>query len=178
MFNYCPNCQAELDPAARTKLEQSSLFLCCHCGFTFYLNTAAATGLIICCGAAIVLVERAEEPAKGKLDLPGGFVNPGEGVFEGLRRECQEELGWAEVADAELFASFPNVYRYKDVNYNTCDLFFTLTVPELPQFHIDPAEIAGVRLVFVNEIRLEDLAFDGHKRAITAYIEKYHGKPL
>jgi ADP-ribose pyrophosphatase YjhB (NUDIX family) len=52
---------------------------------------------------------RAKEPAKGKLALPGGFVNPDEGAFEGLRRECLEEISWDPGPEAFRYASFPNI---------------------------------------------------------------------
>ncbi|QIN80494.1 NUDIX domain-containing protein [Rubrobacter marinus] len=34
------------------------------------------------------------EPEKGRLDLPGGFLEVGEHPADGLVREIQEELGW------------------------------------------------------------------------------------
>ena len=36
---------------------------------------------------------RAREPEKGRLDLPGGFLEVGEHPVDGLVREAKEELG-------------------------------------------------------------------------------------
>lgn len=135
-----------------------------------------------------MLLVRGKEPAKGKLDLPGGFVDPGEGALDGLRRELREEIGWAPPLEPEggseapderitgpvfrLFASFPNVYPYKGIPYNTCDMFFTLDAPDLTEqdLHLEAGEIGGFRFVEPQSIRMEDLAFDSTRRAIAAYL--------
>jgi ADP-ribose pyrophosphatase YjhB (NUDIX family) len=141
----------------------------------YYHNTAAATGCIITVGDTILFLVRGKEPAKGKLDLPGGFVDPGEGALEGLRRELREEIGWEpSLPDGEaftLFASFPNTYLYKNIPYNTCDLFFTLSALSLTEKDLRPAEgeIAGIRFIRPEDLNPDDLAFDSTRRAIRAF---------
>jgi ADP-ribose pyrophosphatase YjhB (NUDIX family) len=39
------------------------------------------------------VTQRARDPEKGKFDVPGGFLRPGEDPIDGLRREVREELG-------------------------------------------------------------------------------------
>lgn len=39
------------------------------------------------------MTTRAHEPHKGKLDLPGGFLQEGEHPDDGAKREIKEELG-------------------------------------------------------------------------------------
>jgi len=177
MFQYCPSCGGK-----KIRFEGNK-FYCPDCGFVYYHNTAAATGCVIQAGEKVLLLVRGKEPALGKLDLPGGFVDPGEGLLEGLLRELREELGWeptipqgttpAEVFT--LFASFPNVYPYKNIVYNTCDVFFSLSVPSLTEKDIRPeaGEIAGIRFVRPEDIRAEDLAFDSTRRAIEAYKSRF-----
>jgi ADP-ribose pyrophosphatase YjhB (NUDIX family) len=171
MFRYCPACGSP-----EIRFEGGKVFRC-PCGFVYYHNTAAATGCVISVGDKILFLVRGREPARGKLDLPGGFVDPGEGALEGLRRELREEIGWEPPRpDAEafsLFASFPNVYPYKNIPYNTCDLFFTLSAPGLTEKDLRLAEdeIAGVRFVRPEDLDLEDLAFESTRRAIRAFAE-------
>ena len=175
MFQYCPSC------GTKNILFKRNKFHCPDCGFNYYHNTAAATGCIIQAGEKVVLLVRGNEPAMGKLDLPGGFVDPGEGALEGLMRELREELGWqppvkpgqALTEVFTLFASFPNIYPYKNIVYNTCDLFFTVSVPGLAEkdFRLEAGEIAGLRFVRPDEIKSDDLAFDSTRRAMAAFNE-------
>jgi ADP-ribose pyrophosphatase YjhB (NUDIX family) len=185
MFTFCPACAS---PAVR--FENGRVFRCPDCGFTYYHNTAAATGCVInapetdgdLSGGRILFLVRGKEPAKGKLDLPGGFVDPGEGALEGLCRELREEIGWSPpvpkgAALSEvftLFASFPNVYPYKNIAYNTCDLYFYLCAPGLSEkdLKLEQAEIAAVRFLKPEDIDFSEFAFDSTRRAVKAYLEK------
>jgi ADP-ribose pyrophosphatase YjhB (NUDIX family) len=173
MFTYCPSCGSQ-----NIAFERNRVFRCPDCGFTYYHNTAAATACIITAGSGaeetILLLVRGKDPGKGKLDLPGGFVDPGEGAMEGLRRELREELGWEPPAGAktELFASYPNIYPYKNIVYNTCDLFFLIKAPGLTEkdLRLEEKEVAGIRFVKRNEINLEDIAFESARKAVAEYL--------
>jgi ADP-ribose pyrophosphatase YjhB (NUDIX family) len=179
MFKYCPSCASE-------KINFNvNIFRCPDCNFSYYHNTAAATGCVISAPDAdserILFLVRGKEPSKGNLDLPGGFIDPGEGALEGLYRELKEELNWTpKVPDGEslynvfkLFASFPNVYFFKGVNYNTCDLYFCVNAPglELKDLRLERAEITEALFLGPDEIDLEQLAFESTKRAIRTYLE-------
>jgi ADP-ribose pyrophosphatase YjhB (NUDIX family) len=191
MWKYCPSCAAE-----GIRFDGSHRYSCPACGFVFYQNTAAATGCVIRGKGGILLLVRGKEPAKGKLDLPGGFVDPGEGVLEGLARELREEIGWtppdfpprgtpvpvgktpgprASHPAFSLFASFPNIYPYRDTIYHTCDMFFAFSVPDLTEreLRLETGEIGGLRFLRPEEIRMEDLAFDSTRRALGTYLEIY-----
>ena len=43
--------------------------------------------------AKALVTVRAREPEKGRIDLPGGFLEVGEHPVDGLAREAREELG-------------------------------------------------------------------------------------
>lgn len=169
MFQFCPSCASR-----NICFEHNKVFYCPDCGFVYYQNVAAATGCIIDTGETIALLVRAKDPAKGKLDLPGGFVNPDEGAIDGLRRECREEIGWDPGPDFSLLASFPNTYPYKGIVYQTCDLFFTVFAPDLKEadLTLEPKEIGGIRFIKPSEVNLEDLAFDSTRRAVQAFLDK------
>ena len=180
MFNYCPACASE-----KISFADGRAFRCPACGFVYYHNTASATGCIVSVPQPagtekILFLVRGHEPAKGKLDLPGGFVDPGEGAIEGLYREIKEETGWAPpVPEGKTLAgiftlidSFPNVYPYKNIPYNTCDLFFSLCAPGLcgKDLHLQGGEIAAVRFLKPEEINYDEIAFDSTRRAVRAYL--------
>ena len=59
-------------------------------------------------GGAIVLVERRFPPLGWA--LPGGFVDPGESLFQAVRREALEETG-LEVEFADLFHVYSRPWR-------------------------------------------------------------------
>ena len=173
MFQYCPSC------GGKNIKFKGNKFHCPDCSFVYYHNTAAATGCVIQSGEKVLLLVRGKEPSLGKLDLPGGFVDPGEGVFEGLLRELREELCWEPPVPPgksapevlKLFASFPNTYPYKNIVYNTCDMFFTVSAPGLTEKDIraQAAEIAEIRFVRPDEIKPDELAFESTRRAIEAF---------
>ncbi|MCL1817950.1 MAG: NUDIX domain-containing protein [Spirochaetaceae bacterium] len=140
----------------------------------YFHNTAAAAGCVIITEGRVLFLVRAKEPAAGKLDFPGGFIEPGEGALEGLRRECREELGWEPQGEFSFLASFPNVYPYKGIVYNTCDLFFTVSVPGLSEkdLRLDPEEITEARFIKPEDLDLREIAFDSGRKALRAWKEK------
>ena len=164
MFTYCPNCASK-----DIEFKEGKLFFCPRCNFTYYHNTAAACGLIIISDERIVTLVRGKDPAMGKLDFPGGFVDPGEGIIEALRRECREELSFDPGGDIQLLASFANQYPYKNIMYNTCDMFFTVRIPGLQEkdFTLDE-ENSAVRIAGPLELDVEDFAFVSTKKAFLA----------
>jgi len=118
-LRFCPHCGAET-------LRQTSpkRLACAACGKALFINAAAAVGgLVVDERGRLLVIVRAEEPARGTWDLPGGFADPGETAEETLRREVREETG-LDLASAEYFASEPNLYPYAGVTYPTLDLVF------------------------------------------------------
>jgi NAD+ diphosphatase len=169
-FRFCPSCGAGGDAGGLEFLD-GKRWRCGRCGFEYFHNVATAAGVIVDRLGEIALVERAMEPRKGALGLPGGFVNPGERAEDGALRECIEEIGWAPPSLAFL-GSFPNVYEYSSVAYNTCDLYFYYRFPAgeaWPDFALGDGEAARVRTIALAELRDEDLAFPSLVRAIAAY---------
>ncbi|MCL2764249.1 MAG: NUDIX domain-containing protein [Treponema sp.] len=173
MFKYCPQCASK-----KITFKESRVFNCPDCGLVYYHNTAAATGCLIVVpesdGEKFVFLVRGKEPGKGKLDLPGGFVDAGEGVVEGLLRELQEETGWLPQETPKLFASFSNVYNYKGIDYNTCDMYFSVCAPGLKEedLRLEEAEISAVRFLKPEEIDYSDFAFSSTVKAVKAYLKK------
>ncbi len=164
-FHFCPSCGAP-----GLKFDGKNRYSCDACAFSFYQNTAAACGAILTLNDRILLLKRGKEPAAGMLDFPGGFIDPGESAEEALRREIREEIG-VPVEDLRYFRSAPNVYRYRNVSYPTCDLVFTGRISRVPE-EIQRSEIAAFGLYSRDEIRLEEIAFPSLRAAMAAFLSE------
>lgn len=68
---------------------------------------------IVLRGDQVLLVQRGREPAKGLWGLPGGMLELGETVAEGVRREVLEECG-VEVEVGPLVGVFEPMQRDGD----------------------------------------------------------------
>jgi ADP-ribose pyrophosphatase YjhB (NUDIX family) len=68
---------------------------------------------IVLRGDQVLLVQRGREPAKGLWGLPGGMLELGETVAEGVRREVLEECG-VEVEVGPLVGVFEPMQRDDD----------------------------------------------------------------
>ena len=82
-------------PAEGTRLEEprpSGGARCPLCGRSWYRNSASAVRAVIVQNGQALVTVRAREPEKGRLDLPGGFLEVGEHPVDGLMREVREEL--------------------------------------------------------------------------------------
>ena len=136
-------------------------FTCGACSFTYFQNVAAAAGTILECEGKIVLLRRKQEPGKGLLDLPGGFVDPEETVEEAAKREIREELK-IDVDTLQYLGSYPNTYEFKDVRYHSCDLLFYSEIETIPT-EFDETEVEELVLMDLMEIPDDELAFESIK---------------
>lgn len=165
-LRHCPACGAEAFRAVSQKQ-----FECESCGFVYFQNVAAAAGAVIEAGGKVLLVERAKEPDIGMLDLPGGFVDPGETLEEALVRELEEELGLQlGVEDCgEYLCSSVNEYPYKGVLYHSLDLFFLVRLEQQPM--IKPADdVGGYRWCEPEEVPFETVAFSSVQDALRCFL--------
>lgn len=61
----------------------------------------------------VLLIRRGTEPLKGAWSIPGGTLELGETLVEGVRRELREETG-LDVRVGELIEAFERVFRDGD----------------------------------------------------------------
>jgi len=67
-------------------------------------------GAIILDRNRVLLVERGREPLKGYWSIPGGVLETGERLEEGLRREVREETG-LEIRIVKIVEIFERIMR-------------------------------------------------------------------
>ncbi len=87
MFNFCPNCRAEVKNATENG------FKCESCNKKIYYNSKPTVGIVPFCKDKILVSLRGIEPDKGFLDTLGGFLTYGEEPLDGAVREFKEETG-------------------------------------------------------------------------------------
>ena len=162
-FAFCPVCGSSAFHVNNFKSKY-----CDHCGFTYYANPCSATAAFIFdTDDRLLVARRAKEPARGTLDLVGGFVDMDETVEEGMRREIREETG-LDVEHMEYLFSLPNRYLYSGMLIHTVDMFFRVRVPSGTPVHADD-DAAELFWLPLNEVDAALFGLDSISRGVARY---------
>lgn len=168
ILKYCPSCGKET-----LHWDGEKKWSCPQCNFNLYNNVAGAVAVVIRCKDEIYFTRRNQEPKKGKLDLAGGFVDPKESAENTCKRELFEELKLdIDTSKLKYLTSLPNVYQYKEIDYNTIDLFFEYKVDEKFEVNIELSEISETVWIPLDTINLDELAFDSQRTFFEDYLKK------
>ena len=142
---------------------------CTDCGFVYYFNPSSATvALILNDQNELLVCRRAKEPAKGTLDLPGGFIDMNETGEEGVAREVLEETG-LKVQQAVYQFSLPNIYIYSGFPVHTLDMFFLCTVEDISHFSAMD-DVSDSFFLPLSEINPEDFGLDSIRRGLKKFL--------
>lgn len=162
-FHFCPRCGARLvEPPADNRLQ------CSACGLLLFFNPAVSVGAFVFrLDGAMLWLRRAKEPRRGKLGLPGGFIDFNETAEEALQRETREEVGIA-VHDAKFILSLPNRYEFRGVTYPVLDLFFTARAVN-PERAKPLEEVSELLWIQPEAVGLDDIAFVSVREALVRY---------
>ena len=166
IFRHCPVCGKEGFAINNVKSKR-----CEGCGFVLYFNAISATVAVIMNeNDEILVARRAKEPAKGTLDLPGGFADSMETAEEAVTREVLEESG-LRVTETKYLFSLPNKYLYSGFEEHTLDMFFLCRVEsgDCPVANDDVEELAWMSL---DDIRPELFGLQSIRRGIELLKEK------
>lgn len=164
-LKFCPKCGNK-----SLKWDQEKKWNCKVCDYVLFHNVAGAVAVVIKCGDEILLTRRNQEPKKGKLDLAGGFVDPKESAEETCARELFEEMKMRiDISKLKYLASLPNIYEYKNIIYNTLDLFYEYESDEKFEVNLEIYEISETVWLKIQDINPDDIAFDSQR----IFLEKY-----
>lgn len=163
-FIYCPKCGSLHFEVNNEKSKK-----CIGCGFVYYFNPSSATvALILNERGELLVCRRAKDPAKGTLDLPGGFIDMGETGEEGVIREVLEETGLT-VSQATYLFSLPNIYIYSGFPVHTLDMFFRCTVKDTSHFTAMDDVVASF-FVPLSELNPEDFGLDSIREGLKKFL--------
>lgn len=166
-FKYCPVCGS-----AHFEQNDEKSRKCNNCGFEYYMNpSASAVAFIINSKHELLVTRRAKEPAKGMLDLAGGFCDIGETAEEGVVREVKEETN-LDVIQSDYLFSLPNVYLYSGMKIHTLDFFFSCKVKDETTVTAKDDAAECLWLPF-EEIRTEQFGLRSIRQGLYKFIEQH-----
>ena len=167
LFRFCPVCGSSLFVVNNVKSKH-----CRQCGFTYYANPSSATAaFIIDSQNRLLVARRGKDPARGTLDLVGGFADMYETVEQAMLREIEEEAGLHLDQPRYLF-SIPNRYLYSGMTIHTLDMFFRFDVPAgiAVSAADDAAELMWIPLP---DVRPELFGLDSIRQAVARFLSEH-----
>lgn len=152
-YHHCPKCGTR-----QSAPSTGNTFTCPACKFRLFFNPASAVGVFITRpDGHMLFIVRAQDPGRGKLAPPGGFIDLGETAEAAVCRETREEVG-LELEELCFLCSHPNSYLYAEVTYPVLDLFFTARVATTAEAKA-LEDVTAVRWCDPKEVAAESLAF-------------------
>lgn len=166
IMKYCPKCGSK-----QFKQSGERSLKCEDCGFQFYVNASAAVAALITDESGrLMLTTRGINPGYGKLDLPGGFIDPLETAEDAVRRELMEELG-LEVESLQYLYSAPNEYIFAGFMVYTLDMAFRVTAKSLN--NLKPMDdILAYRFYNEDDFDYEDIPAPSIRHFVEEYFKR------
>jgi ADP-ribose pyrophosphatase YjhB (NUDIX family) len=160
-MNYCSNCGDKVKlgtPAG----DDRPRYVCESCGTIHYENPKVVVGCIPEMDEKILLCRRAIEPRADKWTLPAGYLENGETVAQGARRETFEEAG----ARIEIMAPY--------ALFNICYVsqIYIMFRARLLDGHIAAgSESSEVRFFSEKDIPWDQIAFTVIEKTLRQYFK-------
>ena len=148
-MNFCSHCGTPLTQRVPTG-DDRPRFVCDRCGTIHYQNPKLVVGCIPEWEDNILLCCRSIEPKSGKWTLPAGYLENGETITEGAKRETLEEA----CARVEIVAP------YTLLSITHINQIYLIFRARLLDKNFSPGdESSDVRLFSESEIPWDKLAF-------------------
>ena len=166
VIKFCPKCSS-----SEFKTSGTRSLKCKSCGFHLFFNSSAAVAALVNNGnGKLMLVTRGIEPDYGKLDLPGGFIDPGETAENAIKRELMEELGM-NISALKYLSSAPNEYIFSEYSVFTTDLAFEVIPTTLT--NLKPMDdILDYKFYSEDEIDYNDIPAPSIKQFVEDFFRK------
>ena len=135
-----------------------------------YKNPVPAVDAIIQMDTQILLVKRKNEPFRGYMAIPGGFVNEGETVEDAAKREVREETS-LDIELVDILGVYSDPKR--DPRGHIMSTVFIAYVPVNRNKSVEALaadDASELEWIDLEAIPNEKFAFD-HKRILMDYIK-------
>ncbi len=138
--------------------DERERLVCPDCGHIDYENPKIVVGSVIANAGQVLLCRRAIEPRRGFWTLPAGYLELGETIEEGAKREAWEEARARIVLDGIL-----GVYSISRIGQ--VQILFRARFDKVPRFGAGP-ESLEVALLPWERIPWEEVAFPSVRWAL------------
>ena len=162
-MKYCSLCGSKVIPQI-PKGDNRERDVCSNCGQIFYVSPKIVVVCIPQWQDKILLCRRAIEPRKGYWCLPGGYLEKGETLEEGAKREVSEET-FADVKIHRLFS------KTELIHLNL--IMFCFLGDMTSEKYTAGIESLDVDLFDKGQILKLDLAFNSNQLSLDAYFQSH-----
>ena len=138
--------------------------VCTSCNYIHYINPKIIVGVLPCKDDRVLLCKRDIEPGFGKWTLPSGFMEMGESLEQGAKREAMEE--------ANLKIKIKKLYGTYSIPKIGQVLFIYLGKISNNDFRAAD-ETSEVSLIRINNIPWDQIAFPSVEFFLRRYVIDY-----
>ncbi len=103
MERHCTKC-------GKITTEQNDNLFVCEAGHENWINPATGVSAYVIKDGKVLFGVRSSDPGRGRLDVPGGFVEVHESAEQAAIREAKEEFD-IDIILTNCFGTYPSVYE-------------------------------------------------------------------
>ena len=162
-MNYCPDCgdQTFLKNIPNDRLPRN---VCQGCDQIHYVNPKIIVGSLPVINNSVLLCKRAIHPSKGMWTIPSGFMELGESLEDGARREALEEANLT----FEIIKLYGN-YSIPEIG----QVLFVFLVNILNKDYAPMDETSEVQLFNIDNIPWTKIAFPSVEYFLKNYVQDH-----
>ena len=163
---FCIKCGSKTN---NVRLDGESIFrdVCSSCNYIHYVNPKIIVGALPFKNNRILLCKRDIHPGFGKWTLPSGFMEMGESLEQGAKREALEEAN-LEISIKMLYGT----YSIPEIG----QVLFIYIAKILNEDFKAADETSEVRLFDIDTIPWDKIAFPSVQYFLNKYVEDFKNK--